>query len=72
VIQELAAKYKMPVWDFYGIMGELGSSKTWQSHGLMQSDKVHFTGVGYHLKGDLLIDAFQKFLVQMGTQEKQN
>jgi hypothetical protein len=38
----------------------------------MQSDKVHFTGVGYHLKGDLLIDAFQKFLVQMGTQEKQN
>jgi hypothetical protein len=52
----------MAVWDFYGIMGELGSSKTWKTAGLMQADYVHFTGTGYHLKGTLLIEAFKKNL----------
>lgn len=65
VIEELAEQYKIPVWDVYGIMGELGSSKTWNRNGLMQSDLVHFTTRGYHLKGDLLIDAFLKFMDQM-------
>ena len=65
VIIELAEQYKFPVWDFYGLMGELGSSKTWLKHGLMQSDMVHFSGMGYHLNGDLLIDAFLKYLDQM-------
>ncbi|MFM6946942.1 MAG: GDSL-type esterase/lipase family protein [Flavobacteriales bacterium] len=60
VIMQLAAQYQMAVWDFYGIMGELGSSKKWQQAGLMQPDYVHFTGTGYHLKGNLLIEAFQK------------
>lgn len=62
VIYQLAAQYQMAVWDFYGIMGELGSSKTWKIEGLMQADYVHFTGTGYHLKGTLLIEAFQKNL----------
>jgi hypothetical protein len=65
VIIELAEKYKVAVWDFYGIMGELGSSHLWQRNGLMQSDLVHFTSMGYHLKGDLLIDAFLKYMDQM-------
>lgn len=65
VIIELAKQYNIPVWDFYGIMGELGSSKTWQRNQLMQGDLVHFTGPGYHLKGDLYIDAFLKFMIQM-------
>lgn len=60
VIMQLAAQYQMAVWDFYGIMGELGSSKTWKLAGLMQPDYVHFTGTGYHLKGNLLIEAFKK------------
>jgi lysophospholipase L1-like esterase len=62
VIYQLAAQYQTAVWDLYGIMGELGSSKTWKNEGLMQADYVHFTGVGYHLKGTLLIEAFQKNL----------
>jgi hypothetical protein len=62
----------MPVWDFYGIMGELGSSKTWYRQGLMQSDMVHFTSIGYHLKGALLIDAFEKYLEQMELFNKLN
>lgn len=65
VIIELAEQYKMPVWDFYGVMGELGSSRLWMNRGLMQGDMVHFTSEGYHLKGDLMIDAFLKFLIQM-------
>lgn len=62
VIFQLAAQYQTAVWDFYGIMGELGSSKTWKNAGLMQSDYVHFTATGYHLKGTLLIEAFKKNL----------
>lgn len=65
VIFQLAAQYQMAVWDFYGIMGELGSSKTWKNMGLMQADYVHFTGTGYHLKGTLLIEAFQKNLTSL-------
>lgn len=64
VIIELAEKYQFAVWDFYGIMGELGSSMTWKNHGLMRSDLVHFSSEGYHLKGNLLIDAFLKFINQ--------
>lgn len=65
VIIELARKYECPVWDFYGIMGELGSSRTWMLKGLMQSDMVHFTSVGYHLKASLFEDAWEKWLQQM-------
>ena len=64
VIYQLAAKYEQAVWDFYGIMGELGSSKSWKENGLMQTDYVHFSAVGYHIKGSLLIDAFLKYLLQ--------
>lgn len=69
MIQQLAIQYKIAVWDFYGIMGELGSSKTWQLSGLMQADKVHFTGEGYHLKGSLYFDAFLKWMKQMEIQK---
>jgi len=65
VIIELAAEYDMAVWDLYGLMGELGSSKTWKNNKLMRSDLVHFTSVGYHFKGDLYIDGFLKYMDQM-------
>lgn len=65
VIIELARKYECPVWDFYGIMGELGSSRTWNAKGLMRGDLIHFTAAGYHLKADLFMDAFEKWLQQM-------
>ena len=69
VIIELAKKYEFPVWDFYGVMGELGSSKRWMTADLMRTDFVHFTATGYHLKAELFIDAFEKWLQQM---EKRN
>lgn len=70
VITELAIKYQIPVWDLYGVMGELGSSKTWFRAKLMKEDFVHFTAVGYHLKGDLYFDAFMKWLEQMDVMVK--
>jgi len=65
VMINLAKKYKIPVWDLYGVMGELGSSRTWQMNRLMKSDLVHFTADGYHLKGDLFFEAFLKWIEQM-------
>lgn len=70
VIIELAVKYQLPVWDLYGVMGELGSSRTWLSEKLMKEDMVHFTPVGYHLKGDLYFDAFMKWLEQMKVSQQ--
>lgn len=69
VIIELAIQYNIPIWDFYGIMGELGSSKTWYQNDLMRSDFVHFTTVGYHLKGELFFDAFRKYIHQFGQRK---
>lgn len=71
VIKELAAEYGMAVWDLYGIMGELGSSKTWQTNKLMRSDKIHFTHDGYHFKGDMFIDGFLKYMDQMDERKVQ-
>jgi lysophospholipase L1-like esterase len=62
VIIDLAGKYQAAVWDFYGVMGELGSSNQWYKEGLMHKDRIHFTLEGYNLKGDLFFEAFLKFL----------
>lgn len=69
VIRELAQKYQCPIWDFYGIMGELGSSKIWWRHQLMQGDLVHFTVAGYHLKADLYYDALEKVWLQFADRQ---
>jgi lysophospholipase L1-like esterase len=70
VIIELASKYKTAVWDFYGFMGGLGSSDIWRNAGLMRNDLVHFTKEGYHLKGELYIDAFLKYLNQKECEQE--
>ena len=67
VIIELAKKYECPVWDFYAIMGGLGSSRVWMVNDLMGADMVHFTAPGYHLKAQLFIDALEKWRQQMST-----
>lgn len=53
----LATKYNLAVWDFFSIMGGIGSMATWQKNSLSQSDRVHFTSAGYKLMGDLLFNA---------------
>lgn len=58
IIHELAIKYQMAVWDFYDIMGGLGSSLKWYKKNLMPKDRVHFTAKGYSVKADLFLNAF--------------
>jgi lysophospholipase L1-like esterase len=68
-IFKLAKKHKAPVWDFYGMMGELGSSKTWAKNKLMRNDLVHFSREGYTLKGEMFFEAFMKWYNQMQARE---
>ncbi len=70
MIRELAKKYEGAVWDMYGIMGELGSSTTWYSYGLMRYDLVHFTASGYKIKGDMYFESFLKWLEQMDLRDR--
>jgi len=57
IIMELARKYHMAVWDFYEVMGGLGSSNKWYQKKLMPRDRIHFTFLGYSIKADLFMDA---------------
>ena len=37
----------------------------------MRSDKIHFTHDGYHLKGEMFIDGFLKYMDQMDERKMQ-
>ncbi len=56
-IFELAEEADCAVWDLFTIMGGLGSVNHWLKAGMSAHDKVHLTGKGYRLQGDLLYDA---------------
>ncbi len=53
----LAVSYDAALWDVFDIMGGLGSIESWEAAGLARGDRVHFTGAGYDLLGDLLFNA---------------
>lgn len=55
-----AIKHQCAYWDFFGVMGGLGSSKKWAQHGLMYTDMLHLSKEGYRLQGDLFFEAFEK------------
>jgi lysophospholipase L1-like esterase len=57
-IHQLARRRSLVVWDFYAVMGGLGSSQRWYHKKLMKYDRVHFTSLGYSIKGDLFTAAF--------------
>jgi lysophospholipase L1-like esterase len=52
------------VWNQFEIMGGLGSMKKWESAGLSQRDKIHFTESGYEVLGDLLYNALMDRYVE--------
>ncbi|MBE0641142.1 MAG: hypothetical protein IH599_03850, partial [Bacteroidales bacterium] len=56
-IHQLARRRSLVVWDFYAVMGGLGSSQRWYQKKLMKYDRVHFTSLGYSIKGDLFTTA---------------
>ena len=55
--RDLAAEYKAVFWDWYEVMGGYGSMASWETAGLAQADKVHFTPQGYREVADMLFDA---------------
>jgi lysophospholipase L1-like esterase len=58
------------VWDQFEIMGGLESMRKWESAGLAQRDKIHFTEAGYEVLGDLLynalMDRYVEHLMKLG------
>jgi len=58
VIFKLAEKHQAAVWDFFTVMGGLGSINKWNTEGLTNNDRLHLSKKGYQLQGDLLFNAF--------------
>lgn len=52
--------HNLAYWDLYEIMGGYGSMAKWYSAQLSAKDRVHFSGKGYQIQGDLLYQAFMK------------
>lgn len=52
--------HNLAYWDLYEIMGGYGSMAKWYAAKLSAKDKVHFSGKGYQIQGDILYQAFLK------------
>ncbi|MCC6371485.1 MAG: hypothetical protein IT236_10815 [Bacteroidia bacterium] len=61
---ELMNKHNVAVWDLFSLMGGYKSMTKWNKAGLAARDKVHFTGKGYVLLGNLMFEAFMKSYYQ--------
>jgi len=57
---ELMEKHNVAVWDLFSLMGGYKSMLNWQKAGLANKDRVHFSGKGYILLGDLMFEALMK------------
>jgi len=53
-------QHQLPYWDLYEIMGGYGSMGKWYAAQLTAKDRVHFTGRGYQIQGDLFYRALMK------------
>jgi lysophospholipase L1-like esterase len=64
--RQVALENGCAFWDWRSRMGGAGSVRQWVQAGLSQGDYVHFTGAGYRLVGDMLIeelmDQYNRFL----------
>jgi len=54
--RQVALEHGCAFWDWRTRMGGPGSVRQWVQAGLSQGDYVHFTGAGYRLIGDMLVD----------------
>jgi len=69
----LARRYDAGIWDLFRIMGGLNSMKQWESAGLANRDKIHFTEGGYILIGDLLYNALlDRYLEHLKSTSSKN
>jgi lysophospholipase L1-like esterase len=54
------AENNLPIWDLYRITHGYGSAANWVRRGMMNLDRIHFTGEGYKIQGQLLFNALAK------------
>jgi hypothetical protein len=55
--KQICLKNNYAFWDFYNIMGGLGSVMKWRKLGLGNYDMIHFLSKGYEVQGKLLYTA---------------
>ncbi len=59
-------QHNLPYWDLYEIMGGYGSMAKWFAAKLSAKDRVHFSGRGYQIQGDLfynaLMNGYEKYV----------
>ncbi|MBA3971100.1 MAG: hypothetical protein H0X46_02980 [Bacteroidetes bacterium] len=53
-------QHNLAYWDLYEIMGGYGSMAKWYAVNLSAKDRVHFSGKGYQIQGDLLYNALMQ------------
>lgn len=53
-----ALDHNLAYWDLYEVMGGFGSMAKWYTAKLSAKDRVHFSGRGYQIQGDLFYQAF--------------
>ena len=56
-ILKLAKKYNCGVWDFFNVMGGLGSINHWYANNLTTEDFIHLNEEGYGFQGKLFYQA---------------
>ncbi len=58
-------QHNIAFWNLYDIMGGYGSMGKWYAMKLTAKDRVHFSGKGYQIQGDLfynaLMEGFEKY-----------
>ena len=55
-------------WNWYDLSGGLGTIKTWANLGYAQTDGIHLTTKGYHLKGLKIFESFENTLAKINAQ----
>lgn len=65
-----ATEHNLAYWDLYEVMGGFGSMGKWYTAKLSAKDRVHFSGRGYQIQGDLLYQAFYEGYEKYKKQKK--
>lgn len=60
VIRRFARDKDYALWDLHNIGGGENSAQLWKSNGLMSSDSVHYSKLGYAVQGKLLYQSLIK------------
>lgn len=72
IIRQYAQDNHYALWDLFRLSGGEHSAQTWKSSGLMSSDSVHYSKVGYAAQGKMfyqsLIQSYNDFVQRHGDQ----